>query len=250
MRILVPQPIDFVGVLPRTNQNSLEQSGAPLLKRLDAPLERRDVCMLEPVRLADVPCFESFHELPLAPRRGPKVRRDLHADIPCAATELQVIGECHRDLRRSSRLSIPKRYRYRLQAHKGGPKVNNGDCFWPIHLPGDARKPSSVHGAPSLFVRMMVDRFGAASSIALSGLPTGTTTCMPPFDCRSRMRVPVDGPGIDPRICQTFAASPAEPGELPFWLCAFQIFGVTMRAGLRATRRRLCGPPGWPHERS
>jgi hypothetical protein len=23
--------------------------------------------------------------------------------------------------------------------------------------------------------------------------------------------------GVDPRICQTFAASPAEPGELPFW---------------------------------
>ena len=29
--------------------------------------------------------------------------------------------------------------------------------------------------------------------------------------------------GIDPRICQTFAASPAEPGELPFWFSRAEI---------------------------
>src|SRR5436190_16025638 len=33
----------------------------------------------------------------------------------------------------------------------------------------------------------------------------------------SRFRVSSMDPGVDPRICQTFAASPAEPGELPFW---------------------------------
>ena len=31
-------------------------------------------------------------------------------------------------------------------------------------LPHDARKPSDVHGAPSLFVKMIVLRFGVASS--------------------------------------------------------------------------------------
>jgi hypothetical protein len=34
--------------------------------------------------------------------------------------------------------------------------------------------------------------------------------------------------GIDPRICQTFAASPAEPGELPFW------FSSSVQRSLRA----------------
>ena len=45
------------------------------------------------------------------------------------------------------------------------------------------------------------------------------------------MRGPLDRPrlwsgGVDRRICQTFAASPAEPGELPCWF-------------------RLCGRPLW-----
>src|SRR6516164_5123979 len=31
--------------------------------------------------------------------------------------------------------------------------------------------------------------------------------------------------GVDRRICQTFAASPAEPGELPFWFSV----GAVMR---------------------
>ena len=33
-------------------------------------------------------------------------------------------------------------------------------------LPHDARKPSDVHGAPSLLVRIIVLRFGVASSAA------------------------------------------------------------------------------------
>ena len=32
--------------------------------------------------------------------------------------------------------------------------------------------------------------------------------------------------GVDPRICQTFAASPAEPGELPLWFSRFVPGGV------------------------
>src|SRR5437762_322315 len=37
--------------------------------------------------------------------------------------------------------------------------------------------------------------------------------CLAAHDSESRRWTP----GVDPRICQTFAASPAEPGELPFW---------------------------------
>jgi len=39
-----------------------------------------------------------------------------------------------------------------------------------------------------------------------------------PFVCLAVGRVAAIEPGgVDPRICQTFAASPAEPGELPLW---------------------------------
>jgi hypothetical protein len=53
-----------------------------------------------------------------------------------------------------------------------------------------ARKPSDVHGLPSMVVRMIVDRFGVAPSIALSGAPTLKLTRAPVFDCRSRIRLP------------------------------------------------------------
>jgi len=39
-------------------------------------------------------------------------------------------------------------------------------------LPHDARKPSGVYGLPSLVVRIIGDRFGVASSMAFSGVPT------------------------------------------------------------------------------
>src|SRR5262245_48293316 len=52
-----------------------------------------------------------------------------------------------------------------------------------------ARNPPDVHGLPALLVRMIVLRFAAASSAALSGAPTGITTRAPVFDCRSRMCV-------------------------------------------------------------
>src|SRR5215470_17100720 len=54
----------------------------------------------------------------------------------------------------------------------------------------DARKPSDVHGLPSLFVSMMVERFGVASSAALSGAPTGIATRAPVLDWRSRIYLP------------------------------------------------------------
>jgi hypothetical protein len=40
---------------------------------------------------------------------------------------------------------------------------------------------------------------------------------MGPFRVLGGSRFGVSSMGVDPRICQTFAASPAEPGELPFW---------------------------------
>ena len=46
-------------------------------------------------------------------------------------------------------------------------------------LPHDALKPSDVHGLPSLLVKMIVLRFGVASSTALNGAPTGTLTRAP-----------------------------------------------------------------------
>ena len=42
------------------------------------------------------------------------------------------------------------------------------------------------------------------------GLPF---VCLAPHDSEPRQWTG----GFDPRICQTFAASPAEPGELPCW---------------------------------
>lgn len=54
----------------------------------------------------------------------------------------------------------------------------------------EARKPSGVQGFPSAVVRMIVLRFEAASSTALSGAPTGITTRAPVFDCLIRMCVP------------------------------------------------------------
>src|ERR1700732_3327579 len=61
--------------------------------------------------------------------------------------------------------------------------------------------------------------------------------------------------GIDPRICQTFAASPAEPGELPFWFSTPRIFeravmfptplhchhGVDVGLSFRSDDRRIGG---------
>ena len=46
-----------------------------------------------------------------------------------------------------------------------------------------------------------------------------------PFVCLAVGRVAAIEPGgVDPRICQTFAASPAEPGELPLWFrCTYSI---------------------------
>jgi hypothetical protein len=57
-------------------------------------------------------------------------------------------------------------------------------------LPHDARKPSEVHGLLSLLVRMIVLRFGAASSAALSGAPTFMTTRAPVLPCLSLIWVP------------------------------------------------------------
>jgi hypothetical protein len=54
----------------------------------------------------------------------------------------------------------------------------------------DARNPCEVHGLPALLVRMIGERFGAASSAALRGAPTGMTTRAPVLDCRSRMWLP------------------------------------------------------------
>lgn len=54
----------------------------------------------------------------------------------------------------------------------------------------DARKPSGVHGLSSLLARIIVLRFGVASSAALSGAPTLITTRAPPFDCRNRICIP------------------------------------------------------------
>ena len=52
-------------------------------------------------------------------------------------------------------------------------------------LPHDARKPSEVHGLLSLLVRIIVLRFGEASSAALSGAPTFITTRAPLLPCLS-----------------------------------------------------------------
>jgi len=54
----------------------------------------------------------------------------------------------------------------------------------------DARNPCEVPGLPALLVRMIGERFAAASSADLSGAPTGMTTRAPVFDCRNRMCVP------------------------------------------------------------
>ena len=54
----------------------------------------------------------------------------------------------------------------------------------------DARNPSDVHGLPSIVVRMIVERLGVASSMALSGAPTLMLTRAPVFDCFNRMRWP------------------------------------------------------------
>jgi exopolysaccharide production protein ExoZ len=49
-------------------------------------------------------------------------------------------------------------------------------------------------------------------------LPLPSTSIRFPSVCSpARHSSPVNGPGGDPRICQAFAASPAEPGELLFW---------------------------------
>ena len=48
--------------------------------------------------------------------------------------------------------------------------------------------------------------------------------------------------GIDPRICQTFAASPAEPGELPFWFRRSETYEKT------AAGRNV--PPRTQHHRA
>src|ERR1700716_784588 len=50
--------------------------------------------------------------------------------------------------------------------------------------------------------------------------------------------------GVDHGICQTFAASPAEPGELPLGVRA----NVSLCVGTRALRNRPCSldrAPGW-----
>jgi hypothetical protein len=50
--------------------------------------------------------------------------------------------------------------------------------------------------------------------------------------------------GVDPWICQTFAASPAEPGELPFWFRVENLFlGLEMSRGVCTKRSSIGGVP-------
>jgi hypothetical protein len=54
--------------------------------------------------------------------------------------------------------------------------------------------------------------------------------CLAAHDLESRRWVS----GVDPRVSQTFAASPAKPGELPFW------FRNRVRTTPLAERTSLC----------
>jgi hypothetical protein len=53
----------------------------------------------------------------------------------------------------------------------------------------NARKPPSDHRLPSLFVRMIGERFAAASSAALSGAPAQKLNGVPVFDERNLARL-------------------------------------------------------------
>src|SRR5271166_3877296 len=87
----------FASVTPRNSflVQVRERVGLVALKGLDAPLVGSDVRVLQPVGLVDVPRLERLDKLTLAARSGPKMRRDLHPDVPCAATKLQIVCQCH-----------------------------------------------------------------------------------------------------------------------------------------------------------
>jgi hypothetical protein len=69
-------------------------------------------------------------------------------------------------------------------------------------------KPDAVSMGITLdFTARRVDGFGSDAGLRIYFRVLGG----PPFESRRWTG------GIDPRTCQTFAASPAEPGELPFW---------------------------------
>jgi hypothetical protein len=55
--------------------------------------------------------------------------------------------------------------------------------------------------------------------------------------------------GADRRICQTFAASPAEPGELPFWFRANPaetVINVFMAINVFMVHLSIAGTPSPP----
>ena len=89
-------------------------------------------------------------------------------------------------------------------------------------LPHDARKPSDVHGLPSLLVRMIVESLGAASSAALSGAPTldhdarpGLRSAASGYACRHIPTMAAGGGRLAaaPSIAPATAASGDAPGR-------------------------------------
>src|SRR6516162_6010964 len=91
-------------------------------------------------------------------------------------------------------------------------------------LPHDARNPSGVHGFPSAVVSIIGERFGAASSAALSGAPTGITTRVPPFRLpQANVRSVIRRPGQTQEVALPLAGPQREQErQVQMRWCAFQ----------------------------